>query len=200
MVYTPLFSISSSFSLCCSTQLVRYASECKRQGRECRLRAVLLFSSLWNMLESSVNLNKLVNRLSFNRYLAFKYTQIMKEWVGMGGTWRSSLVMWRGSDVSVSSHFQWHFSFKIIFNTQSWQFFSPWFNYVIDCPSQYIFVSIYISSKVFSYWIWPAFLKIELQQYFRGICPIPHVLLVLFTTVFQSLRSLESKEHLEELL
>ena len=62
-----------------STQLVKYLSECKRLGRECRLRAVLLFSVLWDMMETQKSLAKFVTRHTLVRYLTFKYTKMMKE-------------------------------------------------------------------------------------------------------------------------
>lgn len=62
-----------------STQLVKYLSDCKRRGKGCGLKAVLLISALWDMTKSRDNLRTFVNRHTLLRYLAFKFTKIMKE-------------------------------------------------------------------------------------------------------------------------
>lgn len=62
-----------------STQLIKYLSECKRLGKECYLRAILLISALWDMVESQASLSRFFNRHTLIRYLSFKYTKILKE-------------------------------------------------------------------------------------------------------------------------
>ena len=35
-----------------SSQLIRYVAECKRQGRPCRISAILVFSVVWDLVEA----------------------------------------------------------------------------------------------------------------------------------------------------
>lgn len=85
------------FSYECSTQLIRYLSNCKRLGKECHLKALFLASSIWNIVTSHNNMKKFFNKHLINRSLTSKYTSMMEEWV------QSTLTQWVGVFLSVLS-------------------------------------------------------------------------------------------------
>lgn len=58
---------------------MKYLSHCKRSGKECVLKAVLLVSMIWDMYHTSISLRKFVNRHTLVRYLTYKFTLMLKE-------------------------------------------------------------------------------------------------------------------------
>ena len=64
----------------CSIQLLTYITECKRHERPCHLRAVLVFSVIWDLKET----DKILHQNSFNkhilsRFLTVRYKNIMRQ-------------------------------------------------------------------------------------------------------------------------
>ncbi len=66
-------------SILSSMKLIKYVTDCKRKGRDCRLKAFLLISVIWNAQLTDRAIHKPVNRYTLNRYLCNNLRGIIKE-------------------------------------------------------------------------------------------------------------------------
>ena len=63
---------------CYSILLLKYLSECKRHGRDCHIRAVLLISVIWDV-KATDNIHQPLNKYTLNRHLSNNFKGILKE-------------------------------------------------------------------------------------------------------------------------
>lgn len=75
---TALLSLTMVYS-CYSILLLKYLSECKRQGRECHIRAVLLISTIWDLKATDDIIHQPLNKYTLNRHLSNNFKGILRE-------------------------------------------------------------------------------------------------------------------------
>ncbi len=66
-------------SILSSMKLIKYVTDCKRKGRDCRLKALLLISVIWNAQLTDRAIHKPVNRYTLNRHLCNNLRGIINE-------------------------------------------------------------------------------------------------------------------------
>ena len=64
---------------CYSILLLKYLSECKRHGRECHIRAVLLISIIWDLKATDDIIHQPLNKYTLNRHLSNNFKGILRE-------------------------------------------------------------------------------------------------------------------------
>ena len=64
---------------CYSILLLKYLSECKRHGRDCHIRAVLLISVIWDVKATDSIIHQPLNKYTLNRHLSNNFKGILKE-------------------------------------------------------------------------------------------------------------------------
>ncbi len=60
-------------------KLIKYVTDCKREGRQCQLKALLLISVIWNAKATDTAIHKPINRYTLNRHLCNNLKGIMRE-------------------------------------------------------------------------------------------------------------------------
>ncbi len=59
-------------------KLIKYVTDCKRKGKRSKLKALLLFSVIWNAQETDAAIHKPLTRYTLNRFLCNQFKKVLK--------------------------------------------------------------------------------------------------------------------------